>query len=146
MVVKKKVEMDQLIRENLNTDSIEHNSFNIEYSKHKNELDSLTNELKELNKESLAFYSDSTKYNILKDIFEGKSILSNSVVFKTMIKIILVDAKGDLLIVLNYGTTSIDEILNDYSLLNNARLLYEKTHFDSEVNKNIRYKVVVLDE
>lgn len=146
MAIKKKVDIDKLIKENLNTNSIEHTAFNNEYSKHKNELDSLLNELKVLNNESLSFYSDKTKYNILNDIFEGKSILSNSVVFKTMIKIILVDSQGDLLIVLNYGLTSIDDILNDYSLLNDSKILYDKTHFDSEINKNIRYKVVTLNE
>ena len=46
IAIKKKLDIDKLIKENLNNNSIEHTSFNNEYSKHKNELDSILNELK----------------------------------------------------------------------------------------------------
>ena len=145
-VIKKKVKLDKFIKENLKTNTIEDASFNNEYAKQKNELEHLANQLRDLNDESIMYYSDKTKYKILNDIFKKKEILSSSVVVKSMIKIILVDIHGDLLIVLNFGHTTQDEILQDYSKINNAQILYEKTHFDSEINKNIRYKAVILDE
>lgn len=37
------------------------------------------------------------------------------------------------------------EILKDFTLLNNATLLHETTHYDKVLNQNISYKVVSLE-
>ena len=145
-LIKKKVEVDEFIKRNLKTNSIEDTSFNVEYNKLKNEIDAISCELRIYNDESIKFYANTTKYDVLKNVLANKKIFSNSLIVKSMIKIILVDAQGDLLIVLNFGNITQDEILRNYSTLNNARIIYEKTHFDSELNLNIRYKAVILDE
>lgn len=173
-VIKKKVELDKFIKENLTGSTIEDNSFNFEYTKLKNELQDLNNQLKEINDESLKFYAETTKFKIMKEIFEGRETLSNSLVIKSMIKLILVDKEGDLLIVMNVGNITQEDILSNlsnqedtqedtFSNLSNLedtqedilsilsfyddiQVLYEETLHDEKLNANIRYKVVVINE
>ncbi len=145
-LIKKKVEVDDFIKRNLKTSSIEDASFNLEYTKLKNEIDSISTELRIFNNESIKFYGNTMKYEVLENILDEKQIFSNSLIVKSLVKLILVDTSGDLLIILNFGNATQDEILKDYSILNNAQIIYEKTHFDSELNLNIRYKAVILDE
>lgn len=120
--------------------------FDTEYKNIRNSMAKQEEQLSKLNMELSSTIINEHRIKMIEKHINNNFKLSRSNFIKTFIKIILVNPNNDLIIVLDNSPLKASEILNDFTMLDNSSLLLEKTHYDKELNKNITYKVVSINE
>jgi len=138
--------LESFVNDNMNMAKNDPDSFNESYSNIKNKLDNLNKKITKINLEISKGIISESRIEIIREHLKAKPSIAVGILIKSLFKIVLVTPSNDLLIVLNTPSFTPSEILNDFSLLNDAACLIDKTHFDKKLNKNISYKVVKINE
>ena len=120
--------------------------FNNTYLKLKNKIELKNERISKINLELSNDLVNESRLDIINNFINNTASVKDGIIIKTMFKLIIVTPDNELLIILNVDTYKISEILNDFTILDNASVLIDKTHFDKELNKNVKYKVVIIDE
>lgn len=145
-ITMRKTSLDNLVKEKLKENEFLDDEFNKEYQSRKEQIEKLNKELLILKKESIDFYSNMNKYEVMKNIIEPTKDFTESLIIRSLIKLIVIDKESDPIIILNTSEISVDRILENKEIIKEAKVLYAMTHYDKYVNRNITYKVVELNE
>ena len=138
-------ELNELVKDSnviLNSDIIE---IEKNYKSLKQVIDRNKQKITELELKVSTSSVNEHKLELIKEFTENKFKLSNSAFIKYFIKMILVTPDHNVMIIHNDNPILRSDLLKDFTLLNNATLLHEATHYDKELNQNISYKVVSLE-
>ena len=142
----KRSELDNLIKDYKNLIKADPLVFDSKYKEIRDQVSLIEEQISELNLELSSLRVNENKIQMINNHVKSKFKLSKSNFIKSFIKIILVTPKNDLIIVLDNSTILASEILSDFTILDNSTLLLKKTHYDKDLNKNISYKVVAINE
>lgn len=121
-------------------------AFNETYLKIKQEIEVLNEMISKQNLEMSSSIINAARTETISKYLENKVNISTGILIRTLFKLVLFTTTQDLLIVLNGDTNKISEILKDFSLLDGADIIIDKTYYDTTLNKNITYKVVTINE
>ena len=138
-------ELDDYVNNNLNLLKENKDEFNKTYLKLKEQIDSNNKELSKLNLELSNSLLNHARLDLINKYIENDPKIKDGSIIRVLFKIILVSENNDVLFVLNENKLKVSEILNDFNILNEAKVLIDKTHFDKDLNQNVNYKVVSLN-
>lgn len=116
------------------------------YSKYKDKIEENNHDISRINLEiSNSIISESRK-EIINSFIKNNSSIAEGILIRAVFKLIIVTPINDLIIILNDNKYSPSEIINDFTILNDAECLIDKTLYDKDLNKNISYMVVQLND
>lgn len=138
-------ELDDYVNNNLNLLKENKDEFNKTYLKLKEQIDSNNKELSKLNLELSNSLLNQARLDLINKYIEKDPKIKDGSIIRALFKIILVSENNDVLFVLNENKLKVSEILNDFNVLNEAKVIIDKTHFNKELNQNVNYKVVSLN-
>ncbi|MBG0763099.1 recombinase family protein [Acholeplasma laidlawii] len=139
-------ELDSFVNENLALAKEDPKSFNMTYSKYKDKIEKNNLDISRINLEiSNSIISESRK-EIINNFIKNNSSIAEGILIRAVFKLIIVTPTNDLVIILNDNKYSPSEIINDFTILNDTECLIDKTLYDKDLNKNISYKVVQLND
>lgn len=137
--------LDTYVNENLSLAKENPEAFNTGYMKYKSKLDKNHETIHKLNLEISNGMINESRLKIIQDYIDNRSTIGEGILIKTLFKLIFVTPTNDLVIILNDKHYNPSDLLDDYTLLNDADCLLDKTFYNKELNKNISYKVVQLN-
>ena len=138
--------LDSFVNDNIKMAKDDPEKFNTHYTEIRDKVNSTNEKITRINLEISKGLISESRIEIIREHLKVQPSIETGILIKTLFKIILVTPTNELLIVLNTPTYTPSEILNNFELLNDALCLIDKTHFDKELNKNISYKVVQINE
>lgn len=139
-------DLDNYVSEKLSRLELNDSDFNKIYIDKKKRIESLKEEISKQKYNISNQLINKNRMDMIIKHIENKEEFCDDYNVRSFFKAIFFDDIEGLVMVLNNGLYSIEDLVNSPKLINNNSVLLEKTYFSRRINKNIHYKVVSINE
>ncbi len=138
--------LDKFVEKNANTADLDITLYNKEYNNLVNEINTIKADIASLNIEISKGLHNKSRASLIQEFIDKKAPFEEIRLLNSLLKYIIVTPANDLIMISTGSNYNLEDIVTNHEILNNSAVLIQKTHYDIDLNKNITYKLVQLND